>query len=176
MKGFQENLLVVVALGLCGLCVYQWRGQTNQRSQIETLNQTVYDKSAEIQSYTNSIKTMDQQIATLGLQIADLRQNAKTNEALMAEQKTEIAMLQSVTEGLTNQVAQYKKAVGALEVKLKEAYDGINKQNDAMKELVAQRDDFVRKYNDSVKERNNVVAKYNELTAQIEKMQSGGKK
>ena|SRR6266478_5394763 len=176
MKGFQENLLVVVALGLCGLCVYQWRGQTIQRSQIETLNQTVFDKSAAIQSYTNSIKVMDQQIAALGVQIAELRQSARTNETLLAEQKSEIARLQTVTEGLTNQVAEYKKAVGTFEAKLKEAYDGINKQNDAIRELVAQRDEFVRKYNDSVKERNNVVAKYNELAAQIEKMQSGGKK
>ena len=176
MKGFQENLLVVVALGLCGLCVYQWRGQTIQRSQIETLNQTVYDKSEAIQSYTNSIKVMDQQIVALGVQIAELRQSARTNETLMAEQKGEIARLQTITEGFTNQVAEYKKTVGTFETKLKEAYDGINKQNDAMHELVAQRDEFVRKYNDSVKERNNVVAKYNELAAQIEKMQSGGKK
>jgi len=176
MKGFQENLLVVVALGLCGLCVYQWRGQTIQRSQIETLNQTVFDKSAAIQSYTNSIKVMDQQIAALGVQIAELRQSARTNETLLAEQKSEIARLQTVTEGLTNQVAEYKKAGGTFEAKLKEAYDGINKQNDAIRELVAQRDEFVRKYNDSVKERNNVVAKYNELAAQIEKMQSGGKR
>ena len=72
MKGFQENLLVVVALGLCGLCIYQWRGQTIQRNQIEILNQTVNDKSAAIQSYTNSIKVMDQQIAALGAQIADV--------------------------------------------------------------------------------------------------------
>src|SRR5947207_1993973 len=98
---------------------------------------------------------MDQQIAALGAQIAELRRSAKTNETLMAEQKSEIANLQTATEGLTNQVAEYKKAVGTFEAKLKEAYDGINKQNDAMHELVAQRDEFVRKFNDSVKERNN---------------------
>ena len=28
MKNFQQNLLIVLALGLCGLCVYQWYGQT----------------------------------------------------------------------------------------------------------------------------------------------------
>src|SRR6266481_4586061 len=152
MKGFQEKLLVVLALGLCGLSIYQWRGQTVQRNEIETLNVTVSDKSAAIQSYTNSIRTMDQQIAAMGAQVAELRKSARTNEALVAEQKTEIARLQTVAEGLTNQVAEYKKAVGTFEAKLKEAYDGINKQNDAIRELVAQRDEFVRKYNDSVKE------------------------
>ena len=56
---------------------------------------------------------------------------------------------------------------------LKEAYDGIRKQNEAMKELVAQRDEFVKKLNDSVKERNDVVAKYNDLAAQAAKLQGG---
>jgi chromosome segregation ATPase len=176
MKGFQENLLVVVALGLCGLCVYQWRGQTLQRNEIESLNQTVSDKSAAIQGYTNSIRTMDHQIAALGTQIAELRQTARTNEMLVAGQKSEIARLQSGAEGLTNQVAEYQKAVRILEAKLKEAYGGINKQNEAMHEHIAQWDEFVKKYNDRVIERNKVVAKYNELAIQVEKMQSGAKK
>ena len=34
-----------------------------------------------------------------------------------------------------------------------EAYDGIKKQNGALKELTAQRDEFVQKFNDSIKER-----------------------
>jgi chromosome segregation ATPase len=111
----------------------------------------------------------------MGAQIAELRDNAKTNETLIATQKGEISRLQTATEGLTNTIAEYKKAVGDLETKLKEAYDGIKKQNEAMQELTAQRDEFVKKYNDSVKERNDVVAKYNELAGQIEK-QGGAKK
>ena len=59
-----------------------------------------------------------------------------------------------------------------LESKLKEAYAGIDKQNEAITNLVAQRNDFVKKYNDEVKDRNDIVAKYNELVKQI---QSGGK-
>jgi len=176
MKKFQENLLVVVALGLCGLCVYQWRGQTTQRNEIEKLNQMVFKESAAIQGYTNSIKTMDQQIARMGAQITEMRETAKTNEDLMASQKKEIARLEAIGEGLTNQITEYKKGVNTLETKLKEAYDGINKQNEGMQAVVAQRDEFVKKYNDSVKERNELVAKYNELAGQVEKMQAGQKK
>ena len=105
-----------------------------------------------------------------------MRQSIRINETLVVEQKSEIARLQTVVEGLTNHVVEYKKAVGTLEGKLKETYDGIKKQDDAMHELIAQRDEFVKKYNDSVKERNDVVAKYNDLAAQVEKIQSGGKK
>jgi chromosome segregation ATPase len=171
MKDFQQNLLVCLALGLCGLCIYQWRAQTIQRNQIVTLNQMVYDKSAAIQGYTNSIATMDHQIAQMSTDLADLKRAAKTNEQLIVSQKRDIARWQATGEGLTNQIAEYKKAVETFETKLKEAYDGIKKQNDAMQQLATQRDEFVKKYNDSVKDRNDIVAKYNELAAQVEKLQ-----
>jgi chromosome segregation ATPase len=163
MKNFQQNLLVVLAIGLCALCAWQWYGQTLQRNQIQTLNQLVYDKSLAIRDYTNSIATLNHQIAQMDARITDLRDTAVTNEQLIVAQRREIDTLQGASE--------------ALEAKLKEAYDGINKQNEAIKEVVAQRDEFVKKFNDTMKERNEIVAKYNELAAQVEKQQGGsGKK
>ena len=44
MKNFQVNLFIVLALALCGLCVYQWYEQTVQRNEIQTLNQMVYER------------------------------------------------------------------------------------------------------------------------------------
>ena len=45
-----------------------------------------------------------------------------------------------------------------------------------MKELVAQRDEFVKKFNDEVKDRNEIVNKYNELVRQVEKNQAASTK
>jgi uncharacterized coiled-coil DUF342 family protein len=104
-----------------------------------------------------------------------LRSAAKTNEQAIVLQKGEINKLQLTSEGLTNQISEYKQAVDSLETKLKEAYAGIQKQNDALKELAAQRDEFVKKLNDSVKDRNDIVNKYNDLAAQVEKLQKGSK-
>ncbi len=63
MKNFQQNLLIVLALALCGLCAWQWYVQTVQRNQIDSLDQTIFKQSADIQGYTNSINTMDAEIA-----------------------------------------------------------------------------------------------------------------
>ena len=172
MKNFQQNLLILVALGLCGLCVYQWYAQTLQRNEIQKLEQTVYEQSAAIQGYTNSIKTLDGQIAQMDARITQLKAEVKTNAELVITQKREINRLQAASNGLTNQVAEYKLAVEGLQGKLKDAYGGIQKQNEAMKELVAQRDEFVKKLNDSVKERNDIVNKYNDLVSQVEKNQT----
>jgi chromosome segregation ATPase len=176
MKNAQQNLLVLLAIGLCGLCAYQWYGQTAQRKALQGLSQLVYDKEVAIRDYTNSIATLTHQIAEMDADLAELRNTARTNAQIIDAQKLEIARLQTVNDGLTTKIAQYKQAVDTMTAKLKEAYDGIKKQNAALKELVAQRDEFVKKYNDSVKDRNNIVSKYNELAHQVRKMRGESSK
>ncbi len=172
MKNFQVNLLIVLALGLCGLCARQWYEQTVQRNEIQTLNQMVYDRDAAIQGHTNSIATLNHQVNQMDAQITKIKAAAATNEQLVISQKAEIARQQFANDNLTNEIVQYKQAVDALEAKLKEAYAGIDKQNEAISNLVAQRNDLVQKYNDEVKDRNDIVTKYNELAKQV---QAGGK-
>jgi chromosome segregation ATPase len=103
--------------------------------------------------------------------LTEMRATAATNEQLIISQKAQIVQLQFANENATNEIAQYKAGVDALEAKLKEAYAGIDKQNVAISNLVTQRNDLVQKYNDEVKDRNDIVEKYNELAKQIEKQQ-----
>ncbi len=175
MKNFHQNLLIVLALGLCCLCAYQWYGQTLQRNEMQGLNQLIYEKSTAIQGYTNSINTMDRQISQMDGRIAELKATVKTNDQVILAQKREINKMEATAEGLTNEITQYKQAVDTLNSKLKEAFDGIKKQNESIKQVVAQRDELLQKLNDSVKDRNDVVSKYNDLVTQVEKSQSGGK-
>jgi chromosome segregation ATPase len=176
MKNFHQNLLITLALGLCGLCAWQWYGQTLQRNQIESLNQMVYQKAVAIEGYTNSIKTMEHEISQMDAQITELKATVKTNNETILLQKRELNKLEAQTEALTNEITQYKAAVATIETRLKDAYDGMKKQNEAMQRLVTERDEYVTKYNDSIRERNEIVAKYNDLVAQVEKLQGGGGK
>jgi chromosome segregation ATPase len=169
------NLLIVLALALCGLCAWQWYEQTLQRIEIGTLNRLVYDRNMSIQGYTNSIDTLNHQVAQMDSRLTDLKAAAATNEVIIVTQKAEIARLEFANLNLTNELTQYKAAVDTLEAKLKEAYAGIDKQNGAITNLVAQRDELVTKLNREVKDRNDIVAKYNELAKQVEKLQNGSK-
>ena len=74
---------------------------------------------------------MDNQIAEVDRRLAELKDTFKSNDAVQFDQRREISRLRVDNESLTNQLAQYKSAVDKLEAKLKEAYDGIKKQNDA---------------------------------------------
>jgi chromosome segregation ATPase len=174
MKNFQLNLLVILALGLCGLCAYQWHEQTAQRNAIETLNRMVFQKDSDIQSDTNSMATLTRQVEQMDASLTEAKAMSATNEQLAASQKAEVTKLQFIGEGLTNEIAEYTQAVDTLQSRLKEAYAGIQKQNEAITNLVAERDGLVKKYNDEVQARNEVVAKYNELAKQVQNLQSGG--
>lgn len=167
MKNFQQNLLITLALALCGLCVFQWYVQTIQRNEIQTLNALVFQKNSDIQGDTNSIATLNGQVEQLDARLTELKAAAATNEQLVFSQKAEIVKLQFTDEKQTNEIAQYKDAVATLQSKLKDAYVGIAQQNEAITNLVAQRDDFVQKLNASVKDRNDIVAKYNALAKQL---------
>jgi len=172
MKNFQQNLLIGFALALCGLCVYQWHQQTAQRNAIETLDRMVYEKSIAVRDSTNAIATLTLQVNRMDAQITEFRNTAETNAQLIASQKREIGQLQFTCLSLSNAITQYQQGVATLKAKLEEAYDGINRQNESISNLVVQRDDLVKKYNDSVKDRNDVVAKYNDLAKQLQKAQS----
>jgi chromosome segregation ATPase len=175
MKNFQQNLLILLALSLCGLCVFQWYEQTVQRDEITTLNGIVYQKNLAIRDSTNSIAVLNHQIDQMDANLTEIKANAATNEQLVVSQKTEITTLQFSNLNLTNEITQYKIAVDTLESKLKDAYADLQKQNDALTNLVAQRDEFVKKYNGEVQDRNDIVGKYNDLAKQIQKLQGGSK-
>ena len=173
MKHFQVNLLIVLALSLCGLCAWQWYEQTVQREEIESLNRMVYEKNSSIQGDTNSIAALNHQVNQMDARITEIKAAAATNEQLVISQRAEIGQLRFANENATNEITQYQIGVNALEARLKDAYAGIAKQNEALTNLIAQRSDLVQKYNDEVKDRNDVVVKYNDLAKQLEKSRSG---
>lgn len=172
MKNFQKNLLFFLSMGLCGLCTWQWYVQTLLHNEGQDLQKTIFKQAGDIQEYTNSIKNMDAEIAGLSTRINELKGEAMSNAQVTLRQKHEITHLQNLGEILTNQISQYKTIVDQLDDKLKEAGAGIEKQNEAIKTLVTERDDAIKKYNDSVKDRNALVEKYNELVERIKKMQA----
>jgi chromosome segregation ATPase len=169
MKNFQQNLLLVLALALCGLCAWQWHGQTQQRDIIATLNGLVYDRDVTIRDATNSIAVLNHQLAQMDASLTSVKADAATNAQSVVSQKAEIARLRVANLSLTNEITQYQQAVDTLETKLKDAYADLENQNGAITNLVAQRDDLAARFNNEVKDRNDIVAKYNELVNQIQK-------
>ena len=172
MRNFHQNLLILLALALCLLCAYQWRVEVKLRDRLDNLNRLVSQKAGSIQEYTNSIQAMQLQISRMDARISELETTLATNHATVLSQQRELQRLREDAATLTNQTAQYRRSLDTLKTQLKEAYTGVTRQNDALKQLTTQRDDFVKRYNDSVTERNALAAKYNDLVAKMERFQS----
>ena len=173
MKNFQQNLLILVTLGLCGLCAWQWYAQTVQRDTIQDLNKMVFDRNAAIQDYTNSIATLNSKVNDLDVHMTALKTTVTSNEQVMVGQKAQITQLQFEHDNDTNEIAQYKTAVDTLDSQLKDAYADLEKQNETITNLVSVRDDLVQKYDSLATNRNDIVAKYNALVKQVESQQDG---
>lgn len=165
MKHPLQTLLIVFALALCGLCTWQWHGQVQQQKELNALAQANYDQAASIQGYTNSIATMDHQIAQMDARLTELREAMTTNNAVIFTLRGDNSRLTSLTE-------QYSNAVVVLEGRVKQVDENIRRQNDAVQRIVQERDEYVNRLNQDIKERNEIVTKYNALVKQIEALQA----
>jgi chromosome segregation ATPase len=168
MKNFQQNLLIILAMALCGLCAWQWYAQTVQRKTIGDLNQMVFDRNAAIENDTNAIASLTSHVNEMDGRITGLKATVATNEQMMVSQKAQIGQLQFDNGNFSNEVAQYKAAMGTLESRLKDADGGIEKQNETISNLLAQRSELVQKYDELATNRNEIVARYNEMVKQSE--------
>ena len=165
MRNPLQALLIILALGLCSLCTWQWYGQVEQRKELTALAQTNYDQSVAIQGYTNSMNAMDKQISQMDVHISELKEIVQSNNV-------EITGLREDNGRLNSLVEQYKNATEVLQSQIKQANENIRFQNDAIKALVAERDEYVKRLNESIKERNEAVIQYNELVKRVEAMQA----
>jgi chromosome segregation ATPase len=183
MKNFQQNLLMALALALCGLCAGQWYFQTVQRGRLEAQNKIIAGQDTAIQGYTNSLDKQNHQVARMEKDLAGLsaawEQAVKTNREANLEQRREIARLGANNDTLLSDIAQYTNAVATLQSNLDTAYDGIKKQNAVVEQLASQRDEYIEKYtnmvakyNDTVNLYNGLMGKYTNLVDRFNKLQA----
>jgi len=118
-----------------------------------------------IQGYTNSINAMDKQIAQMDAHISEFKETVKSNNVVILGLREENSRLET-------RVEQYSNAVDAVQAQLKVANDSIRRQNEALKGLVAERDEYVNRLNEALRERNQIVTQYNELAKRFEELQA----
>jgi len=157
MKNPLQNLLIGCALGLCALCLWQWHLQVRQYRELATLTQTLANQSADLQRSTNSLAVLDLQIAQQDAQLRELRNSAQAD-------RVELRALCAETNRLAGTVMQTQAAA---EQHIQQANATIRQQNELLKNMVAQRDDFVKRLNEVIQDRNAVVTKYNDLVKRL---------
>ena len=112
MKNFLQNLLIVFALGLCGLMAYQWVRETGLRKQIQELTDKLHDRDEAIQALQGTVKRTEAEIQRLDALRIDLNNTIKTNQAKIVELTKNLEKTQNDLEKEQQQVIVFKEALG----------------------------------------------------------------
>jgi len=154
------------------LCTYQWLRETDTRQTVQSLHNTRFKLESEIQQHTNRIHHMDLRIAELADNTVRLEGLLRTNELTIVGLRDNLNTAESTNQLLLAQLDVYTNAFTQATNQLAKAYDDIKAQNDLIKQVAAQRDEFVTKLNEAIEERNKVVGQYNELVQKVEEFQA----
>lgn len=176
-------VLIILALGLCGLAAYQWTRETTFRKGIEALRQTNV-VTLTLQSEAEAKATRYQhELASVEKLRADLAEENKTNKAELQKLRIEVSRLTLGFQTATNAVAAYSNAVQQANQSILAQNDSIKKLNEEFKKLVDDRNELVKKYNTlaadfskTVDEYNSLVKKFEDYQKQAQEALAGGKK
>ncbi|TDU72863.1 hypothetical protein EI77_01329 [Prosthecobacter fusiformis] len=177
MKAFLFFLLSLIVLGLCGICIVQWKREFVLNERIEELTaQLIAENELRIQAEEKGLR-LEQEIA----RITTLR--AETESALLdATEQVQLLTVDQTSRGYSigiwmndartakAELAAYKQLAGKGTDALKDRNSevsaqntAIEKANDTIKQLASERDSAITKLNTQVREYNALVEKYNKL-------------
>lgn len=172
------SLLIVLALGLCGLCAYQWSREAHLRLNIEDKNKQIGNLHQEKAAVEALGKRFEQDIKRLEGEQVKFQEVITTNKAEVSRLKAEKAKWEFEADKFSKQSELYKEAFTKATNVLAETNLGIRKMNDDYKKLADERNDVVQRFNQLAKDHekvvvdyNDVVTKYNDLVKQIQAQQ-----
>jgi len=79
MKSLLQNLLIFLAVCLCGLIAFQWHRETRLQQQVQTLTDTVHDKMVSIQDLQGMLKRTQEEVRRLDILKSALTETVKSN-------------------------------------------------------------------------------------------------
>src|SRR2546427_2048985 len=103
MKKFLSNLLIFFSLGLCALIAFQWVREAHLRARIQSLTDTIHDKSETIQSLQGQLKKSQEEVTRLDTLKTELTATVKSNRLEIATLKKD---LEKANKEIEKQLAQ----------------------------------------------------------------------
>lgn len=177
MKRLLNTLLILVAVGLCVVCVVQWVREDRLRTHITDLvkrleaeNALRIDAERKAAEYAKEIERLTALRAEVEAKLLVVTDelNAMSTDSVARG----ITLAHFVVQHLEMEakLTAYESAVGQSSTALKEhntavtaQNETIAKQNELLKKLVTERDSAVEKLNARTREFNDLVEKYNKL-------------
>lgn len=180
------NLLIVLAVALCGLIAWQWKRETNLFTENQTLQSTVqkdHETKDQLQKHIENLQSEINRIESERKKDAELH---RTNAAKINDLARQLSKAEAEAHSNSNTVTFYRSAFERATNQLSIANTNISKANDvinSMKKAVEDRNEIAvrlnelnKKYGELMTERNDIVEKFNSFVKEVEAAQKKEKK
>ena len=157
--------MVILALGLCGLCAFQWVRETKLRMRVEELQaerQKLNDEKTVVEAQG---KRFQEEIQRVERERADLFKSAQTNNEALVKIRVDLAKANLEVDRSKRASDNYKDAFEKANDAIRLQNERTAKQNAEFAKFQEERKEFVEKYNALVKQHDANLTQYNDLVA-----------
>ena len=169
MKNFLQNLLIFLALCLCGLIAVQWVRETDLRKKVQDLTNVVHDKSEAILNLEANVRRDKDEIQRLDTQRKQLTDTVKSNNLQIANLSKDLDKAANELQKTERQMAAYKDAYQRTSENLTNANTAIVEQNARIKKMADDGNELVKKFNELNSKYSELVDKWNKQQQDLAK-------
>jgi len=168
------NLSVLLSFALCGLCLVQWKRETALTAGQGRLKNEIYTNKVAIQGLELNLTTAKSELTRVeGIRTAQ-EAFIRTNQTRIGELQVELSKAEEERDQKTTLVEQYKAALEEANSNIQQLNTAVIKRDEAIKQVVADRDQRIEEYNKLggeykklADEYSKVVGEYNKLVDEV---------
>ena len=165
------SLLIVLALGLCGLVAYQGYRDADLRKQLAERGKQMQAMNEQKHEIEVTGKRVEEELKRVEQLKERLTEQDKTNKVELSRTKRDLAEANLKLERATKQGDAYKVAYEKMATDIKAQNESMKKLNEAYLNVVNVQKDTVEKYKKLATDCEDLNARYNKLFEQAEKLQ-----
>ena len=165
MRTFLVRLLMVLALGLCGLVAVQWQREVRLRRAVQELHRVVEEQRGKMQRLDGALQRAEEEILRREDATRQLTEAQETNRTNSVRREKELEQARADAQHQARQAAVYQEALAQANTNLQQQNQIIRQQQETLQQLTEERDDIARRYNQTVTEFHALVQQWNELQA-----------
>lgn len=155
--------LIVLALGLCGLCAFQWVRETRLRGRVDGLQgerQILAEEKAAVEAQA---KRFQEEIRRVERERAELRASSETNALVNQRLRLEMQRAASESEQAKRTAESYKAAFEKANASIREQNEVVAKLKADYVKLAEDRNAQVQRYNDLARQQAGLVKRFDDL-------------
>jgi septal ring factor EnvC (AmiA/AmiB activator) len=167
LKKLLTNLLLVLALALCGLVAVQWVRETRLRQQLQAALDSVQGKSESVAALQDQLKRSEEQVQRVEKLRTELAQQLQTNSATTLTLRKDLDRIRTEAEQNKKALENYKSALERANQNIKQQNQDISKQNEQLNSVAAERNAMAAKYNKLAKDFDDLAKRWNEQQKEL---------